>query len=87
MTDEEKNLAISARQFLESPVCHSVLDAVTRHYRKQSDESQHDDVALREECHRMVKATRELLRQLTHLATKGKMEAMRQARGGDRSAL
>ena len=86
MTDEERQSSIDAKRFLEDPITPRVLEMVVRHYRKQSDESAHDDIALREECHRMVKASREFLRQLTMLADKGTLIRVRQTRGGSSSA-
>lgn len=88
MTDDQKQAAIDAKRFLEDPTTPRVLDRVVSTYRKQLEESAHDDSELREHCYLMLKATRELHRQLTMLATKGTMEIVRNAksRGGADSA-
>jgi hypothetical protein len=87
MTDDEKQMAVDAKRFLEDPICARTLEAVTRAYRKQLEESEFDDRELREHCYLLLKSVREFHRQLTQLAVKGKLETMRQARGGNRSAL
>lgn len=88
MTDDQKQAAIDAKRFLEDPTTPRVLERVLLTYRKQLEESGHGDTALREHCYQMLKATRELHRQLTILATKGTMEIVRNAksRGGADSA-
>jgi hypothetical protein len=86
MTDAEKQLALEAKQVLESPAFHHVLGVVSGTYRKQSEESEHDQQALREHCYLMVKALKELHRELTVLAVKGKLDIVRHTRGGNSSA-
>lgn len=88
LTDEQRQLAIDAKRFLEDPVCPKVLDAVVRSVRKELEESAFHEVELREDCYRQLRAVREFHKQLTTLAVKGKLALVRQQRsnGGDSSA-
>ena len=87
MTDEEMKLSSEAKQVVESAACRSVLDAMVMKYRKGFEESDPDQGEEREHCYVMLRATKEVLKQLTILATKGKLESVRQSRGGNSSAL
>jgi hypothetical protein len=84
----DEQLALDAKQFLESPVCRHVFDEVVRVYRRELEESKPEDAALREHCYHMLKATRELHRQLTLLSQKGKLALVNRMRsvGGDEPA-
>ena len=87
LSEEQQQLAIDAKRFLEDPACPRVLEAVVRSVRKELEESAYNEVELREDCYRQLRAVREFHRQLTILAAKGKLALVRrEARGGAGSA-
>lgn len=86
MTDEEMRLAAEAKQLLESNAFRAAMAAIRAKYRDDFEDSKPEEKELRDHCYCMVQVSKDLHRQLTELANKGRLGSVRQTRGGDRSA-